>query len=216
VTWQQLDLLGWGYVELLQIALASGDPSLAELSLHEVEQVMQRERFGFYPDLLPTLRAQWWLVQGQMKEASDWAASIVFPEGAWERTLYDAFPVVMRVYFAQRRWAQALDLLERWRGHLDRQTNVRITITYLAQLLVALHQVGKRDQTREIAARLFALTEPEGYIRVYLDEGESMREALLALLASHSRQHERAASNRAYLAKLLAAFEQEKQGASTS
>ena len=59
------------------------------------------------------------------------------------------------------------------------------------------------------------MTEPEGYLRVYLDEGEPMRQALLALLAPHSRQHELAPSTTAYVSKLLAAFEQEEQGAST-
>jgi LuxR family maltose regulon positive regulatory protein len=58
------------------------------------------------------------------------------------------------------------------------------------------------------------LTEPEGYLRVYLDEGEPMRQALLALLTSHSHKPELAPSTAAYLSQLLAAFEQEKQDAS--
>ena len=47
---------------------------------------------------------------------------------------------------------------------------------------------------------------------MYLDEGEPMRQALLTL---HSQQHELASSTTAYVAKLLAAFEQEEQDAST-
>jgi LuxR family maltose regulon positive regulatory protein len=154
-----------------------------------------------------TLRAQRWLAQGQLKEASDWVAGVLFPEGLWDRSLYDAFPIVIRVYFAQRRFREASNLLDRWSGHLDRPANVRITMTYLAQLLVAQHHAGQHEQVRAIAVRLFALTEPEGYLRVYLDEGELMREALLALLTKHFGQHELAAATRAYIAKLLAAFE---------
>ncbi len=176
--WQQLDLLAWGYVELLQVALAIGDGSLAELALHKVEQLVQHERFGVYQDWLPTLRAHWWLAQGHLGAASDWAEDVIFPEGPWESTLYDAFPVVIRLYFAQHSFQEALELLERWSGQLDRSTNRRITITYL----VALHQTGKRHQAREVAVRLFALTEPEGNLRVYLDEGEPMQEAVSALL----------------------------------
>src|SRR5258707_15385335 len=122
----------------------------------------------------------------------------------------------MRVYFAELRWAEAVALLERWSAHLDRPANMAITITYLAQSLVALHQAGKSEQARVVAARLLALTEPEGYLRVYLDEGEPMRQALLALLTSHSRQQELAPSTAAYISKLLAAFEYEKQDASPS
>jgi len=214
--WLQLDLLGWGFSGLMQVALATGDWSLAELSLREVEQLVQREHYGDYPNWLPGLRAHWWLAQGQMEAASDWAAGVVFPEGAWERGSYDVFPAVMRVYFAQHSFREAVALLDRWSFHLDRPANVRITITYLAQLLVALHQVGKREQARVVAERLLALTEPENYLRVYLDEGEPMREALQALLTPQFQQHGWAPSTVAYISKLLAAFEQEEQGVSTS
>src|SRR5216683_3490489 len=214
--WQQLELLAWGYAELIQVELARRDRPAAELALHEVEQLVQRERFGIYPDWLPTMQAQCWLAQGQLEAASKWAASVVFPEGAWEGHLYGAFPVVMRVYFAEHRWKEALDLLERWSGHLDRSVNMAVTITYLSQSLVALHHAGQSERARAIAARLFALTEPEGYLRVYLDEGEPMRQALLALLAPHSRQQDLAPSTAAYLSQLLAAFEHEKQDASPS
>jgi LuxR family maltose regulon positive regulatory protein len=157
-----------------------------------------------------------WLLQGQLGAASDWAAGVVFSEGAWEGRLYSAFPVVVRVYFAQRRWTEALELLERWRGHLDRPANIAITITFLVQLLVALHQTGESEQASVIATRLFALTELEGYLRVYLDEGEPMRQALLAWLTSHSRQHQQPSSTMDYVSRLLAAFEQEANGASKS
>jgi len=208
-TWQQSDLLLSGYIRLMQVELARGDLSAVQQALQEFEQLEGYHRRNW----LPIMRAQWWLAQGQMKEAADWAVSIVFPEGAWERSLYDAFPVVMRVYFAELRWTEALSLLDRFSGGLDRPANSRITLTYLAQYMVALHHAGQNEQAHEVAARLFALTEPEGYLRVYLDEGEPMRQALEALLNPHSQQHELAPSTRAYISKLLAVFEQERQGA---
>jgi ATP/maltotriose-dependent transcriptional regulator MalT len=214
-TWQQLDLLGWGYAELIQVTLVRGEWSAARQTLHEVEQLVQRERYGPWPGWLPTMRAHWWLVQGRLKEASDWAASVVFPEAAWGRDSYAAFPVVMRVYFAELSFPEAVELLDSFSGYLDRPANMAITITFLAQSLVALHQVGKSEQARMIAVRLLALTEPEGYLRVYLDEGEPMRQALLALLTPHSHKPELAPSTAASISKLLATFEHEKQDAST-
>jgi len=214
--WQQLDLLGWAYGDLMQVELARGAWSAAQQWLHEVEQLVQHERYGIYPSWLPGMRAQWWLAQGRLREASDWAAGVVFPQGAWDPGSYSAFPVVIRVYFAQQRWTEALELLERWSGHLDRPANIEVTIPFLAQSLVALHQAGKREQACRVAARLFVLTEPEGYIRVYLDEGEPMRQALLALLTSDSQHQPQAPSITAYVSKLLAAFEDEEQGASRS
>ncbi len=214
--WQQLELLAWGYAELIQVELAKRDRPAAELALHEVEQLVQRERFGISPGWLPAMQAQCALSQGQLEAASMWAASVAFPEGPWEGSLYDAFPVVMRVYFAEHRFQEAVELLDSFHGHLDRPANMAVTITYLPQSLVALHHAGQSEQARLIAARLFALTEPEGYLRVYLDEGEPMRQALLAFLPPHSHQHELASSKTAYISQLLAAFEQERQGASLS
>jgi LuxR family maltose regulon positive regulatory protein len=91
-----------------------------------------------------------------------------------------------------------------------------MTIQMLALQVVALHQAGKREQALTINARLLDLTERDGYLRVYLDQGEPMRQALLAFLASHGRQHELTRPTAAYASKLLAAFEQEEQGASPS
>jgi LuxR family maltose regulon positive regulatory protein len=211
-TWQQSDLLLSGYIHLIQVELARGDLSAVQQALQEFEQLEGYHRRNW----LPIMQAQWWLAQGQMKEAADWAISIVFPERAWERSLYDAFPVVMRVYFAELRWTEALKLLERFSEGPGRSANSRITLTYLAQYMVTLHHAGQNEQAHEVAARLFALTEAEGHLRVYLDEGKPMRQALEALLAPHSQQHELAPSTRASISKLLAVFEQERPGAGTS
>ena len=115
--WQQLDLLGWGYADLMQVetgqrrvvggsaGAARGGTAGAARALWDPTQAgCQRcERSG-----------------GWRKDSSrrrpDWAAGVVFPEGPWEGRLYDAFPVVMRVYFAEHRWREALELLERWSG----------------------------------------------------------------------------------------------------
>jgi LuxR family maltose regulon positive regulatory protein len=211
-TWKQSNVLLSGYLRLTHVELARGDLSAVQQVLYEFEQLEGYHRWRW----LAIMRAQWWLAQGHLNEAAEWAASTVFPEGAWERSLYDAFPVVIRVYFAQRRFPEALELLERWSAQLDRPGRIDIAITYLAQLLVALHWAGRREQAREIAARLFALTEPEGYLRVYLDEGEPMREALLAWLSPPSQPDELAAFSATYVSDLLAAFDVVPQGASQS
>jgi len=63
------------------------------------------------------------------------------------------------------------------------------------------------------AARLFALTEPEGYIRVYLDAGPPMKQTLKRLReAPYSAEPGAAvAISRPYVSRLLAVFEQEEQ-----
>ncbi len=58
--------------------------------------------------------------------------------------------------------------------------------------------------------RLLSLTRPEGHLRVYLDAGEPMRQLLQSLLDPSLEQENGPASvPSAYIATLLAAFEQE-------
>nr|BBH87354.1 hypothetical protein KTC_21050 [Thermosporothrix sp. COM3] len=206
-TWQQSDLLLSGYMHLMQVEQARGDLSAVQQALHEFEQLAGYHRRNW----LPIMQAQWWLARGEIREATNWAMSIVFPEGAWERSLYDAFPIVMRVYFVERHWTEALEQLERFSEKLIHSANSKITLTYLAQYMVALHHAGQNEQACKVATRLLALTEPEGYLRLYLDEGEPMRQALETLLTPNSQQHEVAPSTRAYISKLLTTFEQVQQ-----
>jgi LuxR family transcriptional regulator, maltose regulon positive regulatory protein len=63
-----------------------------------------------------------------------------------------------------------------------------------------------------VATRLLALTEPEGSIRVYLDAGEPMKQVLRTLLEASQGDDADMLTisfSRPYVARLLAAFEQE-------
>ncbi len=215
-TWQQLDLLGSGYAGLVQIELARRDWSLAQQAQEALEQVVQRERFANLPNLLPTIRAQRLLTQGEITIAAAWAATTVFPMGAWNVVAHASFPVVVRVHFAQRRWREALQLLERWKSQVDRPEMGAVRITFLAQLLVALHHTGERGAARRLAIDLFALTEPEGHLRVYLDEGDPMRQALEGLLSPDIVAQRLTRSAMAYVSRLLSTFAQQENETSRS
>jgi len=87
-------------------------------------------------------------------------------------------------------------------------------VEFLALHVVALHHMGKRAQARGSAARLFALTEQEGVVRVYLDAGAQMAGVLAEFLAAPQGEGPGApAIPGPYIARLLAAFEREKRDA---
>jgi LuxR family maltose regulon positive regulatory protein len=77
----------------------------------------------------------------------------------------------------------------------------------LALQVVALQQSGKTEQAREVAADLLALSEAEGYVRVYLDAGPIMKEVLVTLLEARFLS----ANSQSFLSRLLAAFQQEEE-----
>jgi LuxR family maltose regulon positive regulatory protein len=214
--WQQVDLLTSGHLYMTWISLARGDLAAADQGVYQAEALVQQERFALSPLSVEVARVQHWLAAGDLEAARSWAQQVVFSPQAWDPNEKWAVLMLVRVYLALHQSSQALDLLDRFRELLDQPGDIYTTIHMLALQIVALHQAGKREQALVVTARLLALTEGEGYMRVYLDQGEPMRQALLAFLVAYARQHELTRFTAAYTSKLLAAFEQEKQGASTS
>jgi LuxR family maltose regulon positive regulatory protein len=113
----------------------------------------------------------------------------------------------VRIFLAQQQYEYALDLLERFSEQLDRPGDITTTIRFLVISLLALHHAGKREQAAQVATRLFALTEPQGYIRLYLvDLGKPMKQVLLALQASSDRQTEQVVLSRFSIIRLISCF----------
>jgi LuxR family transcriptional regulator, maltose regulon positive regulatory protein len=214
--WQQVDLLTTGRLYLTWITLARGDLAATDQELHQTETLLQQERFALSPLSVDVARVQYWLAAGDLEAASHWAKQVVFSLETWNPNDKWVVLILVRVYLALHQFPQALEVLDRFRPQLDRPGDIYTTIHFLALQVVALHKAGKREQAWTITARLLALTEPEGYIRVYLDQGEPMKQALLTFRAHHSRQQGQALSTATYVSKLLAAFEHEKKGASRS
>jgi LuxR family transcriptional regulator, maltose regulon positive regulatory protein len=96
---------------------------------------------------------------------------------------------------------------------VERQWDI---IHLLSLQVVALHSSGQPAQAQEVAARLLAMTESEGHIRVYLDAGQPMCQVLKSLLNAETS---RPVVPTSYVSTLLETFEQEERkrspGAST-
>ncbi|MBA2283843.1 MAG: tetratricopeptide repeat protein [Ktedonobacteraceae bacterium] len=211
--WQQVDLLTSGHLYMTWISLARGDLAAADQGVHQAEALVQQERFALSPLSVEVARVQHRLAAGDLEAARTFAQQVVFSPQAWDPNEKWAVLMLVRVYLALHQFPRALDLLDRFRELLDRPGDIYMTIQMLALQIVALYQAGKREQALTVTARLLDLTERDSYIRVYLDQGEPMRQVLLAFLASHGRQHELTRSIVSYASKLLAAFEQVEQDA---
>jgi LuxR family maltose regulon positive regulatory protein len=206
--WQQIDLLTWGYQLLFEIELAAGDLSAAGQALQELERLQQRG-FVVRESVLIAIRMQWWLANDNLGAADACAAQMVFYTDTWDFQRTDVFFALIRVYLAQSRYTQAVEMLERFSKYLDQPEDLLTTISFLALYTLALHQAGKHARACQIAARLFALTKPEGYVRVYLNEGEPMRKFLKALQRMpYQPEDSSVALPRDYIAQILSAFEQ--------
>jgi LuxR family maltose regulon positive regulatory protein len=215
--WQQVELLVRGAICSGRLALARGDVETAQQALQQLKALLEQEGFAYYAPWVSMLRVQWWLARGDLVEASEWADQAMFSVDAWDPLRKGEMLVLVRVSLAQQKSAQAIEMLERWSQHLDQRGDSETAIQFLALQVVALHQTGKLEQAAACAARLLQLSEPEGYIRVYLDAGASMKQVLKALLAALQDGKPAAPAlsiSRSSVLRLLSAFEQE-EGRST-
>jgi LuxR family transcriptional regulator, maltose regulon positive regulatory protein len=205
--WQQADLLISGNTYLVWPLLASGDLAGAEQALQKAEELLEQERFATHAGLVVAARVHYWLAAGNVDAARNWAEQVVFSAEAWNPNRQWEFLLLIRVYLAQQQYKEALEALEHFSIHLDRPGDIDTTIEFLTLHLIALHHAGPSAQARAVAARLLALTKPEGYIRVYLDGGPPMRQVLQSLLETTREQESSLPpASLTFVRKLLVAF----------
>src|SRR5258707_11357209 len=223
--WQQVELLVIGERAVAQLALARGDLGTAQEALQKAEALYAQGEYANNARWVVETRVQVWLAQGNLAEASTWAAQTTLPPQAWDPLRKWEVLLLGRVSLAQQQYARAVETLEHFSEHLDQPAdtlNIERMLEWMALSVVALHHAGKRAQAARVAARLLAMTEPEGCIPLYLDSGEPLREALNALLEAVSKggpdapqeDGNRASApslSRSYVSRLLAAFGQEER-----
>ncbi len=200
------DLVTLGYFTLARLKQASGDSQGALLSLHEFARLAASR--AFVPHLsacAAALQAQIALAQGNLAAAVHWAETrglSVHDELSYPHE--GEYLTLARVRIAQAHADRAGPFLSDTLALLDRllqdaEAKARMSSRLEILLLRALASYAAGDDAIALAtlARVLALTEPEGYIRLFLDEGPAALD-LLRLARSHGLAPD-------YLTRLLTA-----------
>lgn len=151
------------------------------------EPLSARER---PPVSMPALAARLSLVCGQLEEAVNWkrACGLSFddaPETLLEGRQIFLYLTLARVLIAQARsqhteaeLSQALILLEHWQ-HLALRLKFQGWLIEIQMLLaLALQAQGSLEQAWINLGAALVQAEPEGYVRLFADEGQPMRQLL--------------------------------------
>jgi LuxR family maltose regulon positive regulatory protein len=203
------------FVAMGLLAHADGEPDEAVKSLDRAAELY---RPGFFPDVRPiaAIKARIWIAHGNLSEAADWArdrgASVT--DDASYLSEFDHLTLV-RLILAQHgnqdsgALAQAASLLGRLLAAAE--TSGRAGSSVEIRLLTALVQdaQGRRAQAQESLAQALARApEPEGYVRLFLDE-DTLMLSLLRNAIQHGvagdADYQRVASDRARRLLSLAA-----------
>jgi LuxR family maltose regulon positive regulatory protein len=182
--WQDMNLLVWGYSAFVKVLLAARKIEEAEQALQEAHNLIQQTGFTVYQPAVMAAQVSLWLAQGRLADAGAWADQYPCNLQAPEYIHVEAYLAQARVYLARQQYAQCLQLLTRLLSSVEGGERQWEMIHLLALQIVALYCSGQTEQACQVAARLLVMTEPEGYIRVYLDAGQPMRQVLQMLLAA--------------------------------
>jgi LuxR family maltose regulon positive regulatory protein len=173
------------FVAMSRVAEVEGDPEQAITLLDRAEQLY---RPGFFPDVRPiaAMRARVWIAHGKLPEAADWARErgVSATDDASYLSEFDHLTLV-RLLIAQHRahpdpgLDQAVHLLDRLREAAE--TSGRAGSLVEIRILQALAQdaQGRRPQALLSLGEAWGQApEPDGYVRLLLDEGAPMVDLL--------------------------------------
>jgi len=198
--------LGIGLVTLAWIRQAQGDPGAALEAMGEAERAALGPGVTGLLNPVPAQRARLLLVQGDVAAAARWTAERGIGPG--DEPGYPREPeylVLARVLLAQDRPAQALMLLDRMLAAASRQARTGSVIEIGALRALALAACGNQDGAVDALAQALVLGCPQGYVRVFADEGAPMA-ALLGRLVAAQKAERAAGVPPGCLAKVLQAF----------
>ena len=189
-----------------QLRRAAGDLEGALVLLEEAERVYVGD---FSPDVRPVAatRARFQLAHGDLDAARDWVRRRALSAADELSHVREYEQVTLaRVLLARhtaerdpRHLADAGALLERLLNAAREGGRLGTVLEVLVLLALARQAAGDPDGARTAVREAVAIAEPEGYVRVFADEGAPLT-ALLADLNTTS-----AGSKAAYVGRLLAA-----------
>ena len=196
--------LATGLATLAWIKQVTGDPAGALEAMGEGGRASPGPAGLLNP--VPAQGARLLLAQGDLAGAARWAQENVL--GAKGEPGYPGEPghlVLARVLLAQDRPGQALTLLDRLYETAAAQDRTGSLIEVGALRALALAATGDADRAVAALAEALLLACPQGYVRVFVDEGPPMA-ALLGRLIAAQRAGQAVEVPLGCLARLQRAF----------
>jgi LuxR family maltose regulon positive regulatory protein len=189
---------------------AQGDLDNALTLLDEAEPLYVSD---FFPNVRPigAMKARVWIAQGRLREALDWAREQGLSADDEPGYLREFQHITLaRILLAQSRSShpkrplnEAIGLLERLRNAAEEGGRMGSAIEILVLQALAYQARGDLPAALPPLERALTLAEPEGYVRVFLNEGADMQQLL--------REASRRGIMPDYTGKLLGEFKDEKE-----
>jgi len=182
--------LAAGLATLAWIRQVSDDPGGAREAMEEAGRAVPDPAVVSLFNPVPAERARLMLAQGDVAAAARWTQQRrLVPDDEPRYPREREYLVLARVLLAEGRPGPAQALLERMLGAAEAQGRTRSVIETQALRALALAASGDEDSAVGALAEALTLACPQGYVRVFADEGAPMSALLTRLLAAQRAEH---------------------------
>ncbi len=178
-------------VFLARLKLARGDIAGAADLIEKADLTARQQNFVKRMPDIAAIQALILLRQGHLAAAA---------QLAWQ---YELPLIQARVLIAQDDPSAVLSILEPYRQQMEARGWADERLKAMVLQTLALYAHDEKNQALHLLGEVLTLAEPEGFVRLFLDEGPRMAELLYAAAEQEIRPN--------YVKKLLVAFEAEKK-----
>jgi len=170
--WHVGDIIQYGHIGLAYALLFLRDFVGARQSWEQAHTIV--EKFGSDLDKLEimALQVRLWLAEGNLTDASAWSSTWKARNEPIDFQHEGGHLMYARVCIAQKKYRDALDLLTLLLPVAEKQRRTRSIVEILVLQAIALECSHAQSQALTTLTRALAFTRSEGYIRLYIDEGE--------------------------------------------
>jgi LuxR family transcriptional regulator, maltose regulon positive regulatory protein len=210
---EQTTILDWAYRKSLAQAHLKESADDLDGALHHLHEAQRLYVRTPTPNLRPAdaMAARIYLNQGQLLKVQEWAHKSKLSLRDAPDYLHEfEYLTLARIALAEYQYAHdeqlcldTLGLLERQLKLAEKQNRFRSRIEILIVQALAFYAKGEVAKALAALEQALTLAEPEGYVRIFIDEGAPMAQLLSEAAAHGIMPH--------YVGKLLAAFDPEEQ-----
>jgi LuxR family maltose regulon positive regulatory protein len=201
-----LAILALGYLALARLKWAQANPKSAFELANGAEQLARRYNSPYWAAQAAAYQARLWLAAGRLEGVVQWAEE--YHLSATDEVDYLSeveHLTLVRFLFAQNKWADAVALLERLRQAAEAGQRLGRVLEVLILEALAYQAQNDPGQALVCLEQALILAEPEGYVRLFLDEGHPMITLLRTAAGRLPVPHQ------TYVESLLAAYRREQE-----
>ncbi len=197
---RDLGMIGWSNLCLARVFFSRGDMAGAEEIVQKMENIARDSSVPpWISNLMTARQARIWLAEDKLETVSDWVDERGLEADEEPKYLHETeYIVLARFLIAQGRLDEATTHLQRLLEATEAGGRTSRVIEILILQALASQAGGDSVRAMTKVERALTLGEPEGFVRIFVDEGSPMARLLQAALNQGVAPK--------YIRRILAAF----------